>query len=146
MKSLRLILGSIAATVIAADEQVVHLHGMNKADNQSSGALMGKPHRDVSSALVATTGSLSIDFGRSPTIRECTSPSRTRTPCPIPMSATKWHASPQARLHGRLFYLPGAAGSEQNREPREPVDLGGSSHCGERQREEGDARSPRQLV
>ena len=66
MKSLRLILGSIAAAVIAADEQVVHLHGMNKAENQSSGALMGKPHRDVSSSLVATTSSLSMDFGRSP--------------------------------------------------------------------------------
>jgi hypothetical protein len=47
------------------------------------------------------------------------------------MSVTKWHVSTQARLHGRLFYLPGAAGSGQNREPREPVDLGGSSHRGE---------------
>jgi hypothetical protein len=40
MKSHRigLILGLIAATVIAAAEQVVHPHGMNKADNQSFGA------------------------------------------------------------------------------------------------------------
>lgn len=37
MKSLRLILGSIAAAVIAADEQALHLDGMNKADNQGFG-------------------------------------------------------------------------------------------------------------
>ena len=42
---IRLILGLIAATVIAADEQGFHLHGMNKADNQGFGALMGKPAR-----------------------------------------------------------------------------------------------------
>jgi len=30
-----LILSLITATVIAADEQVLHLHGMNKADNQN---------------------------------------------------------------------------------------------------------------
>jgi hypothetical protein len=30
----RLILGLITATVTAADEPVLHLHGMNKADNQ----------------------------------------------------------------------------------------------------------------
>src|SRR4030095_2423932 len=59
MKSLgiRWILESIVATVIAADKQVIHLRGMNKADNQNSGALMEKPHQDASSALVATTGS-----------------------------------------------------------------------------------------
>jgi hypothetical protein len=45
MKALRIRLspGSIAATVIAADEQVLHLYGMNKADSQGLGALMGKP-------------------------------------------------------------------------------------------------------
>ena len=91
MKSPKLILGSIAATVTAADEQVVHVHGMNKAGKQSSGALWESPW-DVSSALVAATGALSMDFGRSPTIRECTSPSRTRMSCPISMSVTKWHA------------------------------------------------------
>lgn len=53
MKSPKLILGSIAATVTAADEQVVHVHGMNKAGKQSSGALMEKPHWDVPSALAA---------------------------------------------------------------------------------------------
>jgi hypothetical protein len=42
---IRLILGLIAATVIAADEQGFHLHGVNKADNQGFGALMGKPAR-----------------------------------------------------------------------------------------------------
>lgn len=48
MKSLRirLIRGLIAATVIAADEQALHLEGMNKADNQGFGGLMGKPRPD----------------------------------------------------------------------------------------------------
>lgn len=39
----RLILGLIMATVIPADEPVLHLHDMNKADNQGFGAVMGKP-------------------------------------------------------------------------------------------------------
>jgi hypothetical protein len=41
----RLILGLITATVTAADEQVLHLYGMNKADNQGFGGVMGKPRR-----------------------------------------------------------------------------------------------------
>ena len=45
MKALRirLIRGLIAVAVIAADEQALHLDGMNKADNPGVGALMGKP-------------------------------------------------------------------------------------------------------
>jgi hypothetical protein len=43
---IRLIRGLIAATVTAADEQVLHLYGMNKADNQGFSALMGKPRPD----------------------------------------------------------------------------------------------------
>ena len=46
---IRLILGLIAATVTAADEQVLRLYRMNeatsKADNQGFGAVMGKPRR-----------------------------------------------------------------------------------------------------
>ena len=74
MKALRirLILGLIAATVIAADEQVFHLHGMNKADNQSLEGLIEKPgrgaHQRSLRRLRLTLSSL--DLGRPPIVRE----------------------------------------------------------------------------
>ena len=141
---IRLILGLIAATVIAADEQGFHLHGMNKADNQGFGALMGKPARGAHQRSFTTvpTGSPHMDFDRPTMVRECTSFSRTRmlSPCWITMGLRS----------GTHPSKPGSAGDSlsawcsrqrgESRATREPAGVGDSSHGGQRRREEWDYR------
>jgi hypothetical protein len=140
MKSprIRLILGLIAATVLAADEQVLHLCGMNNADNQSLGARIEKAGRGSAPALVATISTGSLPHGLAPPTRPrtCQSLSRTRTPCSIPMTFAKGaHLASQAPQG--IVDLPVQRVASRV-EQRGSVHVVSSPHRGKRRREEGD--------
>jgi len=146
MKSIRnrLILGLIAATVIAADEQVVHLYRINKAGNQSFNALMEKPHQCGLPVLVTTTGSLPYGLWLPADCSRMHVALENEDAVAVFDTDKRYEVAriPASQAPRAIVRLTGVAASEENRELLEPVDVDDSSHCGEKPREAWNARSP----